>query len=157
MFLSILESWRGTRVQTLGGIVGQSSHKLTLMEGMLDKRNTADQEGSRMHRLDGGLASPTKYLNTSGFPNWTSQLQVCRSITTCLCLWHVMGCKFAGTFLKNGKGLWEMFWLQQLLLSICMSFVTSINLHWVVPQCICSFHSAAAINDVIAQMTAHTT
>lgn len=127
MFLSIFGILERNQSVDTGGVVGQSSDKLALMQGMLDKRNTAGQEGSTIRRLDGGLVSPTKYLNTSGFPNWTSQLQVHRSIASCHCLWLVMGCKFAGTFFKNGKGLWQMFWLWQLLLSVCTSFVTSIN------------------------------
>lgn len=53
--------------------MGLSGDKFTPMKGMLDKRNTSGWEGSRIHRLDGGgLVFLTKYLNTSGFPNWTS-------------------------------------------------------------------------------------
>ncbi|KAJ7407045.1 hypothetical protein WISP_129430 [Willisornis vidua] len=48
----------------------------TLMENMLDERNTAGLESSRIHRLDRGLVSPSKYLNNSGSPDWMSQLQV---------------------------------------------------------------------------------
>lgn len=78
-------------------------------------------------------------------------------IATCWCLLLGMRCKFAGTFFTNVKGLGQqlqVFWFWHLLISMCKSFVTNISLRWVVPQCICSVHSAAAINDVIALMIA---
>lgn len=55
MFLPISGIFEGNQSVDTGGVVRMSSDKFTLMKGMLDKRNTAGWEGSRIHRMDGGV------------------------------------------------------------------------------------------------------